>query len=242
MNTSADSSRELLHWSSLPRTLQILIIGLVIASALLLIWASWRLYHQSHGDGWMPLMVLALFSLPFSYSLPTIESVAFMGETYLMSIAVLYGAPSCTLAAGVCALALTFLLLRGAEPLMRLHSFGSIVCGAFLYSMAYQLVKPTGAVWLMIATIALVSFLFSSFLVAAFVSWRRGLRVARFWARTYPPLFVNSALAAGFALSIATWTERPLLLTMAFAPAVIGVIWLWNKALRTRLDRVAAAS
>lgn len=136
LNTSADPSREPLHWSSLPRTLQILIIGLVIASALLLIWASWRLSHQTHDNGWMPLMFLALGALPFSLPLPTVESVVFMGETYLMSIAVLYGAPTCTLAAGACALALAFLLFRGADLLMRLHSFGSMVCGAFLYSTA----------------------------------------------------------------------------------------------------------
>ena len=119
-----------------------------------------------------------------------------------------------------------------------------MVCDAFLYSMAFHFTASAdaaGSIDLLFpaAVMALVSFLFNSLLTGTVVSWRLGKRIS--WARVYLPLSLNSIIAAGGAVIIATWLGVYLWAPFVVAP-VTAIIWWWTKSHSARLERAAIPS
>ncbi len=119
------------------------------------------------------------------------------------------------------------------------------VCGAFLYSTAYSLLKPTGAIgastlWLPAAIMGLTSFLISTALAAIRASWTESRVNWEFWAKVHLPLVANFFLAAAGATFIVVWHDHGPYVPLAGAP-VVALTWGWTKAYLTRVSQMSAA-
>jgi hypothetical protein len=159
-----------------------------------------------------------------------------------MAIAIVYGISACVIATAVCVLAV--FLATARLRIILLASFAAWVCDAFLYSTAFHLALPTDATGIKsllfpAAVMALVSFLFNSLLTKIVASWRLGKRIS--WVRVYLPLSLNSFIAAGAAVLIASWSKETPWIPFAFAP-VVFLIWSWIRFYRARLERAPILS
>ena len=236
-----------ISWNELPKKLQILIVALAAIAIAILCWSSWEFANHMPNHGWMILASLAFVTFPFFINLPQIESSIFFGDVYLMAIAMMYGPSTCILATALFACLSILHASRPFTPIklfLVIFGFSVLVCDAFLYSMVLQFIMPTAvhelsAYILPAATMALISFLFTSLIAATAVSWRRDNRISAFWVRTYLPLLLNSFIAAGSAACIAAWSYRNPYVPLAFIPA-IGIMWWWTKTYNNRLMRKAS--
>jgi hypothetical protein len=87
---------------------------------------------------------------------------------------------------------------------------------------------------------ALVSFLFNTLLAATIVSWKREESISINWIKIYAPLIFNSLISAMTAIVIVVLYRFSEYAPLVTGPA-IGVMWLWTKAHKTRLEKVARA-
>ena len=225
-----------------PKKLRILAAVLTVPAAVILCWAVWGYRSQLPDPFWVVLLFLALVTAPVAIFIRTAETIVPMDEMYLMAIAMISGPATCIIATAICSF---FLLLLARMPKGAfLVSFSSMICNAFLYSMAFHLTAPAdasgiGALVLPAVILAFVSFLFTSFLATMVVSWRLGKRLS--WAKMYIPLSLNSFIAAGAAAFIASWSKDNLWIPLAFAP-VVFLIWWWTRLHKARLERVTIPS
>jgi hypothetical protein len=231
-------------WNALPKKLQILTVFLAVIAVFILCWSSWEFAaHMPTNNGWIILAMMALATFPFFINLPQIETIVTFGETYFMAIALLYGPSTCVISTAIYAL-LFLLASKPFKPFLIVFGFSVLVCDAFLYSVVVRFIKPTAvheisAYLLPAALTALISFLFTSLVAATAISWQHDSPISAFWVRAYPPLLLNSFVAAGSAACIAAWSHRGPYVPLAFIPA-IGIMWWWTKAYNKRLMRKAA--
>ncbi len=89
------------------------------------------------------------------------------------------------------AVAISLMMANRNRAHVLIFNFSGIVCEAFLYSTAYRLAKPTGAIGastplLPAAIMALTSFSFSSLLAATAASWTDSKLSWQLWAKPLP--------------------------------------------------------
>lgn len=227
-------------FKALPHKLQVLIVVLTAFAIGTLCWSACDFAPQIHGSGWIMLTLFALMIVPFTIILPIAELAVFPGDIYLMAIAILYGSSTCVIATAFCAFAYLCISRKSSQLFMLIFNFSVMVGGAFLYSAAYQLTKPTyggiKAMVLPVAMMTLVSFLFTSLATATAISWKRGNRIAEHWTITCLPLVLNSFISAASAAFISLLIPFNHAVPLMFAPLIL-VIWVWTKAHRNRLMR-----
>jgi hypothetical protein len=227
-----------LQFRSLPKKLQALIIILFTAAIIILCWSVSTLLHSPQDVRWIVIALLAIITVPFAVFLPSTGTMLLLGDTYLMAIAIMYGSATCVIATAFYAL-VAVVLFRFLGASASVFNFSLIVCDAFLYSSAYHIAKPSG-IALTALVLAVVSFLFSSVIAAAAVSWQQhdSFHLKR-WAKSSLPLSINTLLAAACAVFIAATYRTNAWSPLAAAP-VIWIIWTWTKAYKSRLMRKAA--
>lgn len=216
-----------------------MIVVLAVAALVLLGWSCWD--FAPGNNSWIVLAILALLTAPIMIFVPPAETFVCVGEAYLMAIALIYGISTCVVASALYACLILLMTARGSKIFMNVFNVSLLLCDAFLYSAAYQLIKPKdphgmAAMMFPLAIMAFASFLFTSLLTATAVSWRRGNPILGFWARTYSPLLPNSLIAAAIAGGIAVWFRRSPLVVLAFLPAFLLIFW-WTTTYRNRLMR-----
>ena len=168
MNASKESEVSTpINEISIPTKLNILTALLTIIALAIIYWSAGELAHQTRIGGIVVFTVLAVLTLPFAISLPMAGAVVLFGDTYLMALAIMHGTAACVAATACYALAFVLLMTRRVPSKMLLFNFSSMVCGAFMYSTAYQLTRPSEAhhIATMIfpaLAMALISFVFNS--------------------------------------------------------------------------------
>jgi len=175
--------------------------------------------------GWVLFFLVAAMTIPFTTK--RMLSVLFTGAPLLMAIAMIYGTPTCVLAATAYALlAAVCLRLGGAGSTWTLCAgVAYMVCEAFLYSAAYYVLKPVN-LFLAIVTMAFVSYLVTSLLRNERETW-----TDRF------PLLLNPFLAASCAAFLSVF-DHPFVLVLAI-PAIV-IIRSWTKIHENRLGAQAS--
>jgi hypothetical protein len=230
-----------ISWDTLPKKLQILIVVLAAIAVAILCWSGWEFANHVPTHGWIFLAMLAFLTFPFFINLPQIETNIFFGETYLMAIAISYGTSTCVISTAIYAL-LCLLSSKSFKPFQFIFGLSVLVCDAFLYSVAFKLIKPVnmhsfGDYLLPAYAMALVSFLFSSITTAVAVSWRHESRISSQWAKGYILLVWNTIIAACGAACIAVGLPYNKYVPLVFAP-VISILWWWTKGPVAKLIRM----
>jgi len=197
---------------------------LVPAAIVIVVWAA---LNYVSGKDWILPGILAAMTIPFATKL--MLTVLFTGAPLLMAIAMIYGTPTCVIAAAGYALlgALSMRLARAGNARMLIAGPACMICEAFLYSTAYHFLKPVN-LFLAIMAMAFVSYMVTSLVRNAYERW-----TDRF------PLLLNPLLAASCAAFITAF-YNPLMPFLAFP--VIAVIRYWTGIHENRLRTVPAAA
>ncbi len=195
---------------------------LVVLAAIAIVF--WAAINYAMDKDWILFLILAAMTIPFTTKL--MLSVLFTGAPLLMAIAMIYGTATCVIAAAAYAL-LAALFLRLAHTSNARVLFANaayMICEAFLYSVAYHLLRPVN-LFFAITAMAFVSYLVTSFVRNTYERW-----TDRF------PLLLNPFLAASCAAFLSAF-HNPLMPFLAF-PAV-AVIRYWTRLHESRLRAVS---
>jgi len=239
--SAADNSSnlDLATWKSLPGRLKMLIFFLATMSLIILCWSGWNFDLLSHDRIWIVLFIMAILTLPFVILLPQLETLITFGEPFLMAIAVIYGTAACVVATACYGL-IAFRTYNRRDVARFTCNLSVAICGAFLYSTAFHLIKPSfvfgfSDMILPGITMALVSFLFGSLLTATAVIWRRGQSASSIWIRAYTPLILIPLICAIIAIFLAASSSFNIYLPVAAAPA-IAIMWGIAKTQKRRIE------
>lgn len=131
------------RFKTLPKKLRCLIVGLAAVALVILSWSCWDFATHTRSGDRIGLTILALLTVPFMIFLPSTETFVFIGEAYPMVIAIIHGTSTCVVASACYALGILLITARFGKSFRHVFNFSASLCEAFLYSMAYQLTKPT---------------------------------------------------------------------------------------------------
>ena len=231
--------------TTIPTKLKVLTALLVIVVIPIIFWSGWDVVHQTRNSALILFTLLAVTTVPFYLSLPAVGTVVFMGDIYIMALAMMHGICTCVVAALCYAMFISLALANRVRPHMLIFNFSGMVCGAFIYSAVFRLAKPTDAIGttallLPAAVMALTSFSFSSLLVATATSWTSSKASWQFWTRIRLRLSAHYLIAAAGATFVAVaWHDHTLLVVLAVAP-LVGLSWGWTKWTKMYLTRPSA--
>ena len=226
-------------WNNLPNKLKIYIFFLSAAATPIIFYSIWDLLHNSYEPGWIVLTILTVLTVPFFFKLPEVKTVSLIGDSYVMSIAMLYGWTPCIIAT-VCHSISASLLARRQETYKSIFNVASTVCCAWVYSNVYQLMNPgysklPSDILLPLVALTVTFFAFNSLSTATAICFSSGQKVFPFWVQNYLPLgmeFSVSSVSAALIVSFyQVWPFAPFL-----AAPIIGVIWGYLKVKQAKAD------
>jgi len=229
------------HDFVIPAKLKVLAAILTAIAFGIIYWSAGELSHQTRIRDLILFTVMAVAVIHLTIRLPKIGTAVLFGETFLMSLAIMHGTAACVAATAFHAFAFVLMMARRLSAKVLLFGFSSMVCGAFVYSSVYQLIRTTNANWisawfLPAVGMGLTSFFFASALNAIAVWWTTGKGRMREWFNANLPLVSNSLGAAMAATILAMFYDRaPLIMLLAVAP-LISVMWVWTQAYKKRLS------
>ncbi len=192
-------------------------LSAILAAIAIIIWA---VSNYAAGKDWVFFWILAAITIPFSTKL--MLSVLFTGTPLLMAIAMAYGVSTCVIAATAYALLAVFTLrlARAGKIQMLIAAAAFMVCEAFVYSLAYHLLRSVN-LFVAIMAMTLVSYLATSLVRNPNERW-----IDRF------PLILNPFLAASCAAFVTAF-QSPLMPLLSLP--VVAVIRYWTGLHECRL-------
>lgn len=230
-----------MNWASLPRRLQVFILGLIASAIPITLVAWWQLFTSPPAtNDWIFLAILAVFTVLFSLLLPSVNTFVLIGDAYTIAIAMLYGPAPCIIAT-LCH-TITATLLAAIRSRIYPHKVAfnsaSTVCGAWLYSNIYLLLNPTLSREIsdfVVPALALtvVFFTFNSLITATAISWATSEKIKDFWARNYLPMAIDFSISSVSASFIVALHQIGRIAPLAAAP-FIGLVWGWNNVNRQK--------
>jgi diguanylate cyclase (GGDEF)-like protein/putative nucleotidyltransferase with HDIG domain len=232
-------------WSQLPNKLRIYILSFVVAAVPILLWSISDLHRAQaeNGTGWLVLTVLAILTVPFFLFLPSVNATIGIGDSYLIAIAMLYGASPCIIAT-FCHTVIASVFGRNRPKVYAyrvVFNVSSLVCGSFLYSTIYNSLVTRHQqadlqnIILPAALLMTTLFLFNSISTSVAIAWALNDKVFDFWSKNCLPLaidFTVSSVSAIFIVSLKHLFDSPSAPLLA-AP-LVGLVWGWNKVNKSR--------
>jgi diguanylate cyclase (GGDEF)-like protein/putative nucleotidyltransferase with HDIG domain len=219
-----------MSWAELPVKLKAYIIFLACTASPISIWAAHDLFTNTYNTNWLILFCLTLFTIPFFLFFRSANATLFIGDAFIMAIAMMYGAAPC-LAATFC----NTLLISIFAPRPKVYAYrivfntSSTILVAWLYSSAFELVRhgsdQTPDIILAAATLAVTYFFANSVLTSVAISWSIKESVIRFWAKTCIPMALDFSFSATIATAMALLknSSGPFA-PLAAAPLVV-IVW-----------------
>jgi len=213
MKLSINDQSRLLHRNA--QTIYSVAVGFPM-----IIWAHWRYLPNSlYSDyGWPVLFLLIL--IPISLVSPLRSIFLYLGTTLVMVIGAYYGMGPCMIAMVAYALIIPLLVVRVSGWASR-FLFSAMVCEAFIYGFAYQLIS-TKIIALAAVLIAAVLFAAASQLIPGTLRSQIPLAIT----------FMLCAIAATFFASRMRFGRYFMLALLPYIFVVFG--WgEWMKRMRT---------
>jgi diguanylate cyclase (GGDEF)-like protein/putative nucleotidyltransferase with HDIG domain len=226
-------------WAELPVKLKFYISSLTCLALPITAWAVWNVSSNHYNNGWIVLTILTVITVPFFLLLPSVNATVGIGDAYIMAISMIYGVAPCIVATF---LHIFFLSIFSKKPRIRAHQVffntSSMVCGAWLYSSVFHLMKHGNVdkiADILIPAVVLVCayFFINSALTSIAIAWSIGESIAKFWAKTCMPLAIDFSISAVAATIIVSAQSFGDLVPLAMAP-LVGAVWGWNKINKAR--------
>ena len=213
----------------------------IVITIFIISWSVWDFLRYTPGIGWIVLTLFAVLTIFGTIKVPHLGIVIFLGDLYLMSVAVLYGISTCVVATVFYAL-VTLVALRGQSNLMRIFNFCTLICNSFLFSVAFLFsvhsysAKITDLI-LPVLIMSFISFIFIYLLTATMLTWTHKIGVSKLWVKKSPALILKYVVSAvGVVLMVLMTMFLDSILVSALVIPVILVSWVFTKMVAQRID------
>jgi diguanylate cyclase (GGDEF)-like protein/putative nucleotidyltransferase with HDIG domain len=218
-----------MSWAELPAKLKAYIICLACIASPISIWAAHNLLTSTNDPVWLILFVLTLLTIPFFLFFRSANATLFIGDAFIMAIAMIYGVAPC--------LAATFsntLLISIFAPRPKVYAHrivfntSSTILVAWLYGSAFELIRhgsdKTPDIILAAAALAVTYFFANSILTSVAISWSIKESIIKFWAKTCIPMALDFSFSATIATVMAVLHLHSPYAPLAAAPFVV-IVW-----------------
>jgi len=227
-------------WATLPLRVRVYISTVVIAAIPLFCVALKNVVSRDVDFQWLILTAITLVTVPIFVYLPSVRSLVTIGDAFVISICMLYGASSAILANTLYMSYLTLLLRRRHNtPLHRItFNIATAILNVGLYGWVFETLKFTfgtqfGDILIPTFGLAISFFLSNSLFVAGAIALTSDESILKVWSANYPRLsldFLLSACAGAFIVLFEPFGRIAPLLVAPF----VGAIWGINKVNRAK--------
>ncbi|PYV81520.1 MAG: hypothetical protein DMG05_29845, partial [Acidobacteria bacterium] len=225
-------------WAVLPLRVKAYSWAVVLLATPLILFAIKAVFlgHQGlYGYEWLILTAITLVTVPIFVFLPSVSTTVGIGDAFVISISMLYGA-SPAIVANTLYITFQTLLLRHKHKVVLyrvVFNVAAAVVNVWIYSSVYYLLNPTRShsledVILPTFGLAVAFFVSNSFLVAIAIALSTGTNIFSFWYENYRSLILDFMVSACAGAFIVLFQGLNMMAPLLVAPFV-GAVWGINK-------------